>query len=64
MNYNQIIQAIKEGKKVHWSNASYWCLIDSKGQCMITYLNQNWVGLTEEIFNKDYNPKDFYLSPF
>lgn len=64
MNYNQIIQYIKEGKKVHWSNASYWVIIDSCGQCFISYLNRNYVRLTEEIFNKDYNPKDFYVYPF
>lgn len=64
MTYQEIIQAVNEGKKVHWSNASYTVIIDSKGTCMISYLNQNYVGLSEGIFNRDYDPKDFYLSPF
>lgn len=64
MNYQEIIKAIKSGKKVHWKTASYWCLIDSNGTCMITYLRQNYVGLSEEVFNASYDPKDFYLSPF
>lgn len=64
MNYQEIIQAVKEGKKVHWSNASYWVIIDAKGTCMITYLEQNYVGLSEELFNAYYDPKDFYISPF
>lgn len=64
MNYQEIIQAVKDGShKVHWRNASYWVIVDSKGTCMITYLNQNYVGLSEEVFNA-YDPKDFYLSPF
>lgn len=64
MTYQEIIEAIKEGKKVHWGNASYWVIIDTKGQVMISYLDRNWVGLSEEVFNKSYDPKDFYLSPF
>lgn len=64
MTFQQIIEFIKNGRKVHWNNASYWIIIDSKEQMFISYLNQNYVRLTEEIFNKDYNPKDFYVSPF
>ena len=64
MNYQEIIQAVKEGKKVHWSNANYWVIIDNLGQVMISCLDKNWVGLSEELFNAYYDPKDFYLSPF
>ena len=64
MNYNEIIEAIKSGKKVHWKVANYWVIIDSKNQVMISYLDQHWVGLSEDVFTKYYDPKDFYLSPF
>lgn len=64
MTFQQIIEFIKNGRKVHWNNANYSIVIDSKEQMFISYLNQNYVRLTEEIFNKDYNPKDFYVSPF
>lgn len=64
MTYQEIIQAVKNGKKVHWSNASYTVIIDSKGTCMISYLDQNYVELSEEILNAYYDSKDFYLSPF
>jgi len=63
MNYVDIVEAVTAKKKVHWKTASYWVVIDNLGQVMISYLDRNWVGLSEEAF-KEYDPKDFYLSPF
>lgn len=64
MNYQQIIEAIKNGKKVCWNNASYKVIIDSLDQVMISYLDQNHVKLDEQIFDQFYWEKDFYIYPF
>ena len=64
MNYVDIVEAVTAKKKVHWSNASYWIVRDDNGDLFISYLNQNYVVFNYQLFHENYDPKDFYLSPF
>lgn len=64
MNYVDIVEAVTAKKKVHWKTASYHIVRDDNGDLFISYLNQNYVGFNYQLFHENYDPKDFYLSPF
>lgn len=61
----QVQKAVKDGKKVYWSNNNYVVGVDLLGQWYITYRpwskNPNTVGLfwTDGV-TSDYDPLDFY----
>lgn len=61
MTYEEILKAVKEGKDVHWSNDGYKVIIDKNGKVLISFQDKNFVGLSKEIFEKDYKAKDFYI---
>lgn len=61
MTYDEILKAVKEGKLVHWKNSSYRVENDKKDKVLINYLNKNWVALSKEVFENNYDGKDFYV---
>ena len=62
-----VCEAVKAGRKVHWSNENYVVGVDMLGSWYIAYRpwskNPNYVGLfwTDGV-TTDYNPEDFYIA--
>jgi hypothetical protein len=52
MNFDQIRQAIEEGKKVHWVNTAYTVIKDSLGKYLIVHTN----GTCEGLYRMDVEP--------
>ena len=53
-----IKDAVKAGKTVHWSNTGYVVFCDSIGQWLIKFLpNNHCFGLTDA-----YDPQDFFTA--
>ena len=63
MTYSEIIEAIKAGKKVHWKNVGYYVFMDfiiNEPRVLLSYMDQNYIGLSEEAF-KQYKEEDFFI---
>lgn len=64
---NEVCEAVKAGRKVHWSNENYVVGVDMLGSWFIAYRpwskNPNYVGLfwTDGV-TSDYRPEDFYIT--
>jgi hypothetical protein len=64
---NEVCEAVKAGRKVHWSNENYVVGVDMLGSWFIAYRpwskNPNYVGLFYvDGVTTDYNPEDFYIA--
>ena len=60
MKYQEVVDAVKDGKKVHWKNDGY-VFSFVKGKLYLTFEpNENTIGLDKEQFEK-YDPEDFYI---
>jgi hypothetical protein len=62
-----IKEAVKAGRKVHWSNDNYVVGVDGVGSWFIAYRpgtrQANYVGLFwVDGVTTDYDPKDFYIA--
>lgn len=67
MNFQQIVQAVKEGNVVHWTNNSYRC-VWFNDHLYIVYLpgypKENCVRVTENMFGigkEGYSESDFFV---
>jgi hypothetical protein len=61
MTYNEVTEAIDNGKSVYWSHEGYSVVDDYKGSYYIMHLSGSCVGFSEEIYKTSYSPLDFFL---
>ena len=64
MKLNEIKSAVKDGKRVHWSNTSYEVVNDSLNQWFIKCnINGHCIGLTKlDGITMNENENDFFIS--
>lgn len=63
MNFNQIIQEIKAGKKVHWRNKGYECILENDELNIVFDFQgrqENCVTLNEHNFQY-YSESEFFV---